>query len=328
MRRIIFIDANQYLRFYDSNSREFKKLLKAIEEIHKNIFCTNQIKDEIDRNKLRVFTLSFNGYIGQFGIKRVFLPEHLEANAEEKIKQWNQVTKTLEEKISEQKKTLKNIAIEFAEKITTNKDEVSQTLAKVFVNSRECTEEQLIAARKRKEVGNPPGKINDPLGDQLSWGQLLSEANTIDELWIISNDTDFIIEFEGKYFLNPFLVSELKKKNGGVKIYCFRTLSEGLKSFSASNKIETLPAVDELEKIAEEEKQLNKIQELMSAISGTAASASTSVATGYSGYRRYTDYTGSGYSGPTGPTGPSGPNEIIQKAVEILRESLKGKDSD
>ena len=33
MSKIIFIDANIYLRFFDSNSSEYKKLLKSLEEV-------------------------------------------------------------------------------------------------------------------------------------------------------------------------------------------------------------------------------------------------------------------------------------------------------
>src|SRR5262249_8230502 len=56
------------------------------------------------------------------------------------------------------------------------------------------SEAELIAARLRKELGNPPGKPSDPLGDQLTWEQLLTHVQPTDELWIVTRDLDYFIK--------------------------------------------------------------------------------------------------------------------------------------
>ena len=47
-------------------------------------------------------------------------------------------------------------------------------------------------ARIRKELGNPPGKVNDPLGDQLNWTQVLENIEKVSALWIVSADNDSV----------------------------------------------------------------------------------------------------------------------------------------
>ncbi|CAN1573482.1 PIN domain (DUF4935) [Flavobacteriaceae bacterium] len=74
--KILFIDANIYLRFFDSNQKEFKKLLEELLKIKSNLFITNQIVNEIERNKLSVFEKSINNYKNKINIENVFLPEH------------------------------------------------------------------------------------------------------------------------------------------------------------------------------------------------------------------------------------------------------------
>lgn len=72
----VFIDANIYLRFFDSNQKEFKNLLEELEKIKTNIFVTNQLVSEINRNKLDVFANSIVNYTADVKIKKVIIPEH------------------------------------------------------------------------------------------------------------------------------------------------------------------------------------------------------------------------------------------------------------
>ena len=107
----------------------------------------------------------------------------------------------------------------------------------------------------RKEKGNPPGKREDPLGDQLTWEQLLSHAKGKSKVWIISSDQDYFAKLEGKRFLNPFLHQELVAVNTApTQVFCFDNLDEAIRDFVKQTgvKAEALPTEEESRKIEEE----------------------------------------------------------------------------
>jgi hypothetical protein len=119
------------------------------------------------------------------------------------------------------------------------------------------TDEELKQARARREKGNPPGKLDDPLGDQVTWEQLLTYCKTknVRQLWIISSDTDYVETFERSCFINPFLHRDLVNACGNeLDIRCFNKLGDGIKDFgkNAGVKAEKLPTDAELEDINKE----------------------------------------------------------------------------
>ena len=151
---LIFIDTNIYLRFFDSNSKEFKKLLEDLIVVKSNIFITEQIKVEIERNKLNVFNKSISNYTRNIEIKKVNLPEHIAGNNSEKIEEWNKKRR----KIDDDNKKLTNefdvILEENLSNISVSKDNVSLKLKLIFENILIASSEEKELARIRKEIGN------------------------------------------------------------------------------------------------------------------------------------------------------------------------------
>jgi hypothetical protein len=268
MEQVIFIDANIYLRFYDSNKPEIQRLLSSIEEVKKYIFVSKIIKQEVERNRSDVFINSFAQFIDHFGLRTVKLPEQLESTGSSDLKDWNKKTAQMHKTFQAQKKQLEKITTELLTQITSGKDQVTLTLKKIFANNVKHNEKDIEAARERKELGNPPGKKADPIGDQLTWTLLLDKASEIEELWIISMDGDYIVDFKGKCFLNSFLMDELLQKNKKIKVHCFDTLAEGFDSFNSARKIKSLPKKDELMEIASEEKTVTDWSSIFNAVSG------------------------------------------------------------
>ena len=170
--KIVFIDANIYLRFFDSNQRIFKKLLDELKKIKDDIFITNQIVNEVNRNKLGVFERSISNYKNRAVINRVMIPEHfvMDTNTIDIIK-WNKGRKDIEEKNVTLCNELETFFDENLHDISYSKDYVSLKLNSIFENKLNETLKELSASKDRKEVGNPPGKHNDSLGDQISWEQ-------------------------------------------------------------------------------------------------------------------------------------------------------------
>ncbi len=84
-------------------------------------------------------------------------------------------------------------------------------MAALFRDAVLADDDEMAAARARRERSNAPGYARDPLGDQITWEQLLSHCKKtgVGRLWIASDDSDHVTKFYGRVFLNPFLHEEL-----------------------------------------------------------------------------------------------------------------------
>jgi hypothetical protein len=252
----LFIDANIYLRFYDSNSRQFKKLLAALPELKAYIFVTAQIANEVRRNKLRVAIASFTEYSKKLGMQKTTLPEHFDGLDSNKMKKWNRQRNELVTVEKSLASDFAEIAEETIDAIMKSSDKVSVILEDLFEHSAIATEAEVLSAMRRKQLGNPPGKAEDPLGDQISWEQLVSAHDGKEKIWLISNDYDYLDKYGGKCYLNAFLYHELaSKSNTPPVIYCFTSLADGLMHFSKNSgyKVKELPSQKVMEEITVEE---------------------------------------------------------------------------
>lgn len=146
-------------------------------------------------------------------------------------------------------------------------------------------ESEIERARQRKELGNPPGKKADPLGDQITWEQILIEAQTKKSIWIITRDTDFATNHSGKMFLNTALHKELSNQDS-IEVFCFNDTIEGIKHFIETTKVraEHLPTPDEQELIKEENDSLPPLDWPSGITAGLTPSA-------YTWHRGNTDVT-------------------------------------
>lgn len=252
----VFIDANVYLSFFDSNKPELKKLLDSLVEIKDSLFIGSQIVNEVNRNKLDVAQRSLLNHFKELSnIKKINLPEHLELKSAN-LQNWNSQSNEIHEKQKTLQQELEELIHKTLEEIMCSVDKVSQTFRLLFEGALEASEQEIQAARYRREIGNPPGKPNDPLGDQVSWEQFLNCSSNSDKIWIITKDLDYYTAFKDRRYLNAFLYNELIVTNtANPLIFCFESLADGLKHFNANSleKIEKLPTEDELKIITEEE---------------------------------------------------------------------------
>ena len=274
---LIFIDTNIYLRFFDSNSKEFEKLLEDLIIVKSNIFITEQIKVEIERNKLNVFKKSISNYLQNTEIKMVNLPNHIAGNNFEKIQEWNKKKREINKENKKLINELDGILDENLLNISTSKDNVSLKLKSIFQNILVASSNEKELARIRKEIGNPPGKKKDALGDQITWEQLLNKIPETNEIWIITNDFDFYTKYKKNCYLNPFLIQELLNKKIEIKINIFETLSDGLKHFFKSNNIQSKISNTDFKKVIEEEKTLMRSSVTSSNINSIGYDAKTEI---------------------------------------------------
>jgi hypothetical protein len=246
----LFIDANQYLTSLYS-SIEGKKLLASLEEQKDHIFISEQITYEVMRRKLGCAQLLFDRILKN--IIHSSIPDHLLDIADSEVARF----RTMFGQVKEAKSELTTLAVNALAKISKSEDDVSMCLGRLFEKKVTPTDDEFRRARDRREIGNPPGKSTDPLGDQVTWEQLLThcKAKNIQRLWIISSDTDYITMFGGSSFLNPFLHRELVNVRGSnIEVHCFDKLGDGIKDFAtkAGVKADKLVSDAELEKINKE----------------------------------------------------------------------------
>ncbi len=259
---IIFIDTNIYLRFYDGNRKDLKKLLDILLKVSDNIFITNQIISEIERNKLPIFKKSISNYTNNLKVNKILLPEHFITDIRcSEIKDWNKRRDSICKDNEELTKEIDKIFIKNLELISKSQDSVSLKIKDLYKNAQKATEEELINARLRKEFGNPPGKESDSLGDQINWEQFLNIAINYNEVWFITNDTDYVMEYKKSFFLNSFLYSELITKNSNIKINCYNDLLEGLVAYGKKNNIKDFIDKKVVDEIRQEEKQYRIVVE-------------------------------------------------------------------
>ena len=245
---LIFIDANQYLYLYTIPNS--KKLIDYFLEQQEYIFITAQVVKEVQRNKLRI---SERFLIEQIKKLDISIPDYLNIAGK--------TASNLRSQIKDIKREIENAAIQTLQCISRSEDEVSKAVASLFNKALAHTPEEIERARTRKERGNPPGKPENTLGDQLTWEQLLSACHDKTKLWIISNDSDYSIKYQDKLFLNPFLYQDIIRLDNSTlsnNVFCFDKIFGGIKNFITVTEVQAKNSPTE-EDSREIEEELDKL---------------------------------------------------------------------
>jgi PIN like domain len=254
---LIFIDANQYLDLY--RVVEGKKLLGLLQEQREYIFATVQVVEEVQRNKLQVAADFLSKQLKQLEVRKFGVPDHIFDISGDTTTTLRKKLDHLAKSIDEVNDDLKSAAVQTLQHVSLSEDEVSKTLASLFGKAVTHTSEEIQRARERRERGNPPGKKSDPLGDQLTWEQLLSHCKGKSKIWIISKDKDYCTGYFDEASLNPLLYRDLTQTcQPTAEVFCFTNLGKGLDHFRKTTdvKADKLPSPEELQKIQEEQDSL------------------------------------------------------------------------
>ena len=246
---LLFIDANQYLQLYGLVAG--KKLLDFLEEQRAHIFVTTQVVDEVIRNKLSCALIFMLDKFKELELSSGVVPDHLFSISDEKMKEFRNILG----EAAKVKTELNRLAADSLTQISRSEDEVSRRLEGLFDKAISPSTEELRRARDRKERGNPPGKPGDPLGDQITWEQLLGCCKGGHRLWIITKDKDYQTEHKQTVLLNPLLYRDITIACGTApEVHCFSDLLKGLKHFgkNAGVKAEKLPTEQESTEIKQE----------------------------------------------------------------------------
>jgi len=229
MSAALFIDTNQYLDLFGVGPAA--KLFDSLDEQKAHLLVTTQIVDEVFRRKLGRAQEIFSAELKKIDISKKFaVAVDLLAVSDERTSELKEIFTRAEAGRAE----LAESAASALVRISRSEDYVSKRLAALFDGARSPTVEEMRRARERRERGNPPGKRADPLGDQITWEQLLAHCKEkkVNRIWIITKDQDFCAKHDEAILLNPFLHRDLVKACGAApEIRCFSTLGAGIRDF-------------------------------------------------------------------------------------------------
>lgn len=186
---LLYIDANKYIDLYRTDKG--KKLLGPLSEQIEHIFVTQQTVNEVQRNKVLVAATFLAEKFKLLKLQTFNVPDHLSGSSEGQGKQILQGMSEIVEHIKNVNNEVDTLATGIFEQVSRSQDEVSTSLKPVFAKAILHTDDELGRARERRELGNPPGKITNAIGDQLTWEQILSHFKGKRRLWIISRNGDF-----------------------------------------------------------------------------------------------------------------------------------------
>ena len=248
----IFIDTNILLGFWSlKDGRVPSDLIAPLLELKDHILITEQIAQEIQRNKLSVFLKNCAAFSMKLPAQ---YPDHMENKKE--VEALNNSFKKLNSEIKKNKKKWDLVKSIIANEIVLGEDSTSKMLEPLLSKMQCPNDNQMSRARDRRERGNPPGKRTDPLGDQISWEQFLDAITDKESIFIITRDSDFTESIDKNLVLNPLLHSDLQKR-GAKNIYVYDNLSTALKAIKASNLIKLDIEDQALEKLEIEEEAHN-----------------------------------------------------------------------
>lgn len=257
VRDVLFIDANQYLDLY--RLPEGKKLLTQLHQRQGHIFVTEQVVDEVNRNKVKITAAFLAQQLERLELNSIALPIHLLGNSDDRITLMRGQLEKICRSVKETREEFKKLTLDALERVSQSKDDVSKVLDDIFSKAVQPNDGEIERARARKERGNPPGKRDDPLGDELSWEQLLSHCKDKPRLWIITRDFGFGTVYADKMFLNAALYQELARLyQSEPTVFCFHKL-DGISRFALMTgaKPEDLPTPEETERIKKEQELLH-----------------------------------------------------------------------
>lgn len=258
-KALLFVDTNIYLEFYRVIAG--RKLLESLDAQKAHLFVTSQIVDEVQRNKLDVAVLFLVEQFKKLELPKLSVPDHLLRIENRTVAPLREQIADLNAQVAKVRTSIKQTVGAALDEISRSEDFVSRSLSNLFTKAVKPTATELENARLRKEKGNPPGKPADPLGDQITWEQLLRTCKGVSKLWIVTKDHDYFAKANEAIYLNPYLYRELMDvSSSSIDVYLFDDLLKAIRDFSSQVpvKTESLPTEQEAQEIEAEQEVVRR----------------------------------------------------------------------
>jgi predicted nucleic acid-binding protein len=212
----LFIDTNTWLSFYHFSGDDLEELRKVAVLIRAGkltLYLPSQVVDEFWRNR--------DGKIAD-AIAR-FKEEKLSGQFPQICKDYLEYQQLIEAlKVYRQAKS--SLLDKLTEDISSGSLKADPVIAELFAVATkiDITEEIWSKAKRRFDLGNPPGK-NQSYGDAVNWETLLGAVPDGEDLYFVTEDSDFTARTDKDRF-SPFLVREWETKRRST-IHFFKSLS-------------------------------------------------------------------------------------------------------
>jgi len=184
----VFVDTNVLLGLYKLTGPDLEEVRRLIAiagvkgEAKLNILLNENVVDEFARNRENVVAESMSHLES---IRR----GHTVPNLVRPYKEEANALRTAIAATSKAAAALQDVAHDDIQTHNLKADLVVEELFQTFA-AKPITDPQLERARRRREVGRPPGKSNS-IGDAINWEHLLEAAPDGENLYLISADGDF-----------------------------------------------------------------------------------------------------------------------------------------
>lgn len=216
----LFIDTNVLLTFYSFTAddlEELRKLRVAINNGDLKLWMPEQVKREFRRNRESRVAESMKALRGMRPNDGI---PHMARNLPQSAalltarREYGEQLNTVEERLRS----------EFAEG-SLAADSVLNELMEI-AEEIPTTDELLVAARARTDIGDPPGKRGS-LGDAINWESLLASCQGGNDLYFVTDDADYVSKVDRDNMLTA-LVDEWRQAKES-EIYLYRRISEFLR---------------------------------------------------------------------------------------------------
>lgn len=208
----LFLDTNIYLSFYklsDDDLEELQKLTVAVKSKNTTLYVTDQVRDEFNRNREAVVATSLKAFEASklpSGFPRLLMnyPDY----------------ETMQEALGLYEKHRNALLKHVREAAADKKLHADGIIEKLFKLAHKVplTEEIWTAARRRYDLGNPPGK-EASYGDAINWESLLSAVPEDEDLLLVTGDTDFISKLDDSLLADALRAEWTAKKKTSVTLY-------------------------------------------------------------------------------------------------------------
>jgi hypothetical protein len=180
----LFIDTNVFLTFYSfapDDLEELRKLRVAIESGELTLWTTEQIKQEFQRNRetqvaraLEALTKMDSNQSAPHVVRNLEGYEEMMVAKRDLSQRLNALSAQVKQQFLERSLVADQVFEEIFE----------------LAESIPVTDEIMEAARRRTDIGNPPGKKGS-MGDAINWECLLGSGPEGEDLYFVTDDKDF-----------------------------------------------------------------------------------------------------------------------------------------